>query len=92
MTVSPIGASVSDDIARRRRESMTYRAEDDRLAGFEQLARIVIMRRAELGLTQEALARRMGGTVTLSRESRAASTPPASRHSGGWRRHSGAAP
>ncbi|MGH2844987.1 MAG: helix-turn-helix domain-containing protein [Thermoleophilaceae bacterium] len=38
------------------------------MAGFEQLARIVIMRRAELGLTQEELARRMGGTVsTVSR-------------------------
>jgi ribosome-binding protein aMBF1 (putative translation factor) len=63
MPASPIGASVSDDIARRRRESDTYRAEYDRLAEFERLARVVIMRRAELGLSQEELGRRMGVTV-----------------------------
>lgn len=63
-TVSPVGAAVSEDIERRRRESAAFRAEHDRLAGFEQLARIVIMRRAELGISQEELARRMSTTAS----------------------------
>jgi ribosome-binding protein aMBF1 (putative translation factor) len=63
-TVSPVGASVSEDIERGRRESPAYRAEHDRLAGFEQLARIVIMRRAQLDLSQEELAERMGTTAS----------------------------
>lgn len=68
MTVSPMGALVSDDIGCRRRESAAFRAGCDRLADFEHLARFVIVRRAELGLTQEDLAGRMGSTVwTVSR-------------------------
>lgn len=64
-SVSPIGTSVSADIARKRRESPKLRAEHDRLAGFEQLARVVIMRRAELGISQEELARRMRSTASV---------------------------
>lgn len=63
--VSPVGTAVSADIERERHESRTYRAEDDRIAGFEQLARIVIMRRAELGLSQEELAHRMSTTASV---------------------------
>jgi ribosome-binding protein aMBF1 (putative translation factor) len=67
-STSPIGSGVADDVERHRRESRAFRAEHDRLAGFEQLARIVIMRRAELGLSQEDLAERMGTTgSTVSR-------------------------
>ncbi len=66
--VSPIGGRVAADIERERRDSPAFRTEHDRLAGFEQLARIVIMRRAELGLSQEDLADRMGTTgSTVSR-------------------------
>jgi ribosome-binding protein aMBF1 (putative translation factor) len=61
----PIGASVADDIERRRRENPKFQAEYDRLAGFEQLARIVIMRRTELGISQEELARRMSTTASV---------------------------
>lgn len=53
--VSPVGETVSAGI----------RAEPDRLAGFEQLARIVIMRRAVLKLSQEQLAERMGTTASV---------------------------
>ncbi len=60
--VSPIGTSVSEDIEQSRRDSP---AEHERLAGFEQLARIVIMRRAELGISQEELARRMATTASV---------------------------
>ena len=63
--VSPVGASVSADIERRRQENPKFRAEYDRLAGFEQLARIVIMRRAKLGISQDELAQRMGTTASV---------------------------
>ena len=67
-TASPVGTAVSRDIEHRRRTSATFRTEYDRLACFEQLARIVVMRRAELGLSQEDLAKRMGSSVsTISR-------------------------
>jgi transcriptional regulator with XRE-family HTH domain len=45
---------------RRRRSNPEYRAARKRLAPYEGIARFVIMRRAELGLTQEKLAERMG--------------------------------
>ena len=57
---SPVGASVSEAAARRARRSPGYRQARERLAPYEQLARIVIRRRMELGLTQEQLAERMG--------------------------------
>lgn len=45
---------------RRRRRDPEYQAAQERLAPYERIARFVIMRRAELGLTQEQLAERMG--------------------------------
>jgi ribosome-binding protein aMBF1 (putative translation factor) len=59
---NPVGTSVSEDIKRNRSESPV---EHDRLAGFERLARIVILRRAELGISQEELARRMSTTASV---------------------------
>jgi DNA-binding XRE family transcriptional regulator len=41
-----------------------FRAEYERLAPYKKLARIVIMRRASLGLTQAELASRMGTTAS----------------------------
>lgn len=63
--VSPVGGTVSAGIKRDRRESKVFRAEYDRLAGFERLARIVIMRRAELELSQGDLAQRMFTTASV---------------------------
>lgn len=63
--LSPIGTTVAEDIERARSESARFRAEYDRLAGFEELARIVIMRRAKLDLSQEELAKRMGTTGSV---------------------------
>ena len=57
---NPIGTSVADAARRRRRRDPEYRAAQERLAPYEGIARFVIMRRAELGLTQEQLAGRMG--------------------------------
>lgn len=45
---------------RRRARNPEYRAELERLAPYEALARIVLRRRAQLGLSQAELARRMG--------------------------------
>ncbi|MEX2374233.1 MAG: helix-turn-helix transcriptional regulator [Dehalococcoidia bacterium] len=60
MAKSPVG-STSDQARRRRaRASKAYRAEQERLAPFEELARLVIKHRAALGLSQEELADRMG--------------------------------
>jgi len=57
---SPIGTSAAGAAQRRRRRDPGYRAVQERLAPYEGIARFVIMRRAELGLTQEQLAGRMG--------------------------------
>lgn len=57
---SPVGAPASEARRRRARKSAEYRAAQERLAPYEAIARFVIQRRAELGLTQEQLAERMG--------------------------------
>lgn len=57
---SPIGTAAAEAVRRRRRRDPAYRAAQERLAPYESIARFVIMRRAELGLTQEQLAERMG--------------------------------
>jgi ribosome-binding protein aMBF1 (putative translation factor) len=62
---TPIGASVSEHIERKRARSKRYREAKERLEPFEQLARIVIMRRARLGLSQQQLAERMGTTASV---------------------------
>lgn len=61
--VSPVGTSVREDITRERRNP-AYRQAHDRLAPFEQIARTVIVRRAELGITQDQLAARIGTTAS----------------------------
>jgi ribosome-binding protein aMBF1 (putative translation factor) len=60
---NPVGKSVSDDIKESLKDP-EFRAEYERLAPYEELARIVIMRRAALGLTQAELATRMGTTAS----------------------------
>lgn len=44
----------------RRMRNPAYRAELERLAPYEALARVVIRRRGQLGLSQAELAKRMG--------------------------------
>lgn len=66
----PTSVGTDATAARRRRakRSAEYRAEEQRLAPFEQVARMVIDRRIQLGMTQEQLAERMGTTSsTISR-------------------------
>ncbi|MGH9267139.1 MAG: helix-turn-helix domain-containing protein [Acidimicrobiales bacterium] len=62
---SPIGTTVTDHIEKKRSRSRAYRDTQDRLRPFEQLARVVIMRRARLGLSQQDLAERMGTTASV---------------------------
>ena len=59
-SASPVGTAVTEASARRARRSAAYRAEQDRLAQFEELARLVIRHRAALGISQQELARRVG--------------------------------
>jgi ribosome-binding protein aMBF1 (putative translation factor) len=58
--VSPIGTPISEATARRVRQNRAYAAEKERIAPYEQIARIVIGRRMDLGLTQKDVAERMG--------------------------------
>jgi ribosome-binding protein aMBF1 (putative translation factor) len=60
---NPVGTAVSDHIKESLKDP-EFRAEYDRLAPYEELARIVIMRRGALGLTQAELAARMGTTAS----------------------------
>lgn len=62
---SPIGTTVEDHIEHNRSQSPSYRQTQDRLRPFEQLARVVIMRRARLELSQQDLAERMGTTASV---------------------------
>lgn len=57
-STEPVEGSAVEARDRRRRE-LKYRAEQERLAPYEGIARFVITRRAELGLTQKQLAERM---------------------------------
>ena len=57
-TQSPVGDRVGDG-GRRRARSAEYQHERARLDPFEAIARQVILRRGELGLTQKALAERV---------------------------------
>lgn len=61
--ISPVGRTVSDHIKESLKDP-EFRAEYERLAPYEELARIVFMRRAALGLTQAELAARMGTTAS----------------------------
>lgn len=60
---NPVGKAVSDHIEESLKDA-EFRAEYERLAPYEELARIIIMRRAALGLTQAELAARMGTTAS----------------------------
>lgn len=55
---SPLGTPAAA-AQHRRRADRAYRAAQAGLAPYEGIARLVILRRSELGLTQSELARRM---------------------------------
>ena len=55
-----LGTTAVEASRRRAARSASYRREQRRLAGFEELARLVIRHRAALGLSQKELAERVG--------------------------------
>lgn len=61
-STTPIGASSVESSQRRSRRSSAYQAQVARLQPFEDIARAVIRLRMDSGLSQEALAKRMGTT------------------------------
>lgn len=61
--LSPIGSTSQSASRRRAARSAEYRAEQERVAPFEALARMIIARRIRYRLTQEALAELMGTSV-----------------------------
>ncbi len=58
--LSPIGSWHASAMRERAARNPEYRAELERLAPYEALARIVIRRRGQLGLSQAELAERVG--------------------------------
>jgi ribosome-binding protein aMBF1 (putative translation factor) len=56
----PVGSTTAEARRRRAARSSAYRREQERLLGFEALARLVIRHRAMLGLSQKDLAGRVG--------------------------------
>lgn len=54
------GAPVKEGRRQERRNAAIRRQEEDRLAPYRGIARIVIARRLEAGMTQQELADRMG--------------------------------
>ena len=61
---APIGTTVIAHVAEAL-EDPEVRAEYERVASYEALARIIIARRGSLGLTQAELARRMHSTASV---------------------------
>ena len=57
--MNPIGSTSQLAQRRRARASAAYRAEQRRLAQFEDLARLVIKHRSAQGISQKELARRV---------------------------------
>jgi ribosome-binding protein aMBF1 (putative translation factor) len=62
---SPIGSKLVEHIDEQRASDVLYRETQDRLRPFEEVARMVLIRRAFLNLTQQELAERMGTTKSV---------------------------
>jgi ribosome-binding protein aMBF1 (putative translation factor) len=58
--ISPIGQSITESIEEHEAIDPEFKAERARNKHLREFAKLVQIRRAELGLNQEALAKRMG--------------------------------
>lgn len=58
-------AAATSSRSSRRLKDPEYRAHRERLEGPDRIARLIIARRGELGLTQQELAGRMGTTASV---------------------------
>jgi ribosome-binding protein aMBF1 (putative translation factor) len=63
--ISPIGQSVADWIAEREAQDPELKKERERNRPRRELARLVMIRRTELGISQEELADRMDTSVAV---------------------------
>jgi ribosome-binding protein aMBF1 (putative translation factor) len=58
--ISPIGQSITESIEEHEAADPEYRRERARNRHLREFAKLVLIRRTELGLNQQALAERMG--------------------------------
>lgn len=63
--VSPVGSTHSEVMKRSAQKSQAYREAQERLAAAETIARLIIHKRMELGISQSQLAERMGTTPSV---------------------------
>jgi ribosome-binding protein aMBF1 (putative translation factor) len=62
---SPIGQSIEDLIAEEEERDPEYKLENERDRPRRELARVLMLRRIELDLSQQELADRMGTSVAV---------------------------
>jgi ribosome-binding protein aMBF1 (putative translation factor) len=58
--ISPIGQTIDEFIAEEEARDPEYKSERERNRHLREFAKLVLIRRTELGLNQQALAERMG--------------------------------
>jgi ribosome-binding protein aMBF1 (putative translation factor) len=63
--ISPIGQSIEDLIAEEEERDPEYKRENERDRPRRELARVMMLRRIELDLSQQELADRMGTSVAV---------------------------
>jgi ribosome-binding protein aMBF1 (putative translation factor) len=63
--ISPIGQSILESIEEDELRDPEYKAERERNRHLREFAKLVLIRRTELGLNRQALAERMGTTQSV---------------------------
>jgi ribosome-binding protein aMBF1 (putative translation factor) len=63
--ISPIGRSIDDLIAEEEERDPEFKRENERNRPRRELARVLMLRRVELDLSQQELADRMGTSVAV---------------------------
>jgi ribosome-binding protein aMBF1 (putative translation factor) len=58
--ISPIGQSITEVIEEEEARDPEYKRERAEMKPYREFAKLILIRRTELGLNQEALAKRMG--------------------------------
>ena len=58
--ISPIGQTITESIEEHEAEDPEFKQEQEETRPHREFAKFVLIRRTELGLNQEALAKRMG--------------------------------
>jgi ribosome-binding protein aMBF1 (putative translation factor) len=63
--ISPIGQSITESIEEDELRDPEYKAERERNRHLREFAKLVLIRRTELGLNRQALAERMGTSQSV---------------------------